>query len=111
MNIHEALALLTQELDSETVGDLIGQFFADTPVQIAALRDAHACGDLATLARAAHSVAGSSSTFGLQALRSAALALEESAETGQTAAMPAQIAAVSAAYDQAVPALQRIIQQ
>ncbi len=111
MNIHEALALLTQELDSETVGDLIGQFFADTPAQIANLRDAHARGDLVTLARAAHSIVGSSSTFGLQDLRSAALALEESAEAGNTAALSAQVAAVAAAYDQAVPALQRIIQQ
>lgn len=111
MNIQQALALLTQELDSETVGDLIGQFFADTPAQIAALRDAHAQGDLATMARAAHSIAGSSSTFGLQDLRSAALALEEIAEAGRTAAIAAQITAVATAYDQAVPALQHIIQQ
>ncbi len=111
MNIHEALALLTQELDSETVGDLIGQFFADTPAQIATLRDAHARGDLATVARAAHSIAGSSSTFGLQDLRSAALALEESAEADNTALITTQIAAVAAAYDQAVPTLQRIIQR
>lgn len=111
MNVHEALALLTEELDSETVGDLIGQFCTDTPKQIAALRSALTQNDLQTLARTAHSVAGSSSTFGLQELRGAALLVEESAQAGQTAQLAEQIEAVAAAYERAVPPLQKIIQR
>lgn len=111
MNIHEAIAQLTQDFDSKTVGDLIAQFFTDTPARIATLGEAQARGDLATLARAAHSIVGSSSAFGLEELRSAARTLEESAEAGNTAVFSAQIAAVKEAYDQAVPALQRILQQ
>lgn len=111
MNVHEAIAQLTEELDSETVGDLIGQFFTDTPKQIANLRESLGRNDLKSLARSAHSVAGSSSTFGLQELRSAALLVEESALNGQTAQLPSQIEAMSAAYDRAVPQLQKIIQQ
>lgn len=111
MNVHEAIAQLTEELYSETVGDLIGQFCADTPKQIATLRETLAQNDLKALARTAHSVAGSSSTFGLHELRSAALALEEAALTGQTTQLASQIEATSAAYERAVLHLQRIIQQ
>ena len=111
MNIQEAIALLTNELDSQTVGDLIAQFFADTPSQIAAIRDAQGRGDLVTLGRAAHSVAGSSSTFGLQELRSVAQQLEAAAEAGNAAIIPGHIEALNAAYDRAALELQRIIQQ
>lgn len=111
MNVHEALALLTEELDSETVGHLIGQFCSNTPKQIATLREALAQGDLEALARTAHSVADSSSTFGLQELRAVALLVEETAQAGQTTQLPSQIGAMSAAYDQAVSHLQKIIQR
>lgn len=111
MNIDEAIALLTNELDAQTVRELIAQFFADTPAQIAALREALGCGDVVTLGRTAHSIAGSSSTFGLQELRSAALVVEESAKAGRTDAVPGQIEVIQDAYDRAARELQRIIQQ
>jgi len=111
MNLREAIAFLTAELDPETVTNLIIQFLADTPVQITAARAALGSGDLATLGRTAHSVAGSSSTFGLEELRQAAVSLETAAKAGETTNLPAQVAAVAAAFEATLPDLQRLTQQ
>jgi HPt (histidine-containing phosphotransfer) domain-containing protein len=97
----EAIALLMQELDAETVGDLIEQFLADTPAQIVTMRQAFESQDMSTLGRAAHSVAGSSSTFGLEDLRAAVLALEDAAEAGESEKIPASLEAVGATYEAA----------
>ena len=105
MNIHEAIALLEEELDAQTVVELIEQFLADTPVQIDALRSAAKSDDHSVVGRTAHSVAGSGSTFGLQELRMAALALEENALAGECEKVPQAIATVAAAYRSSIPAL------
>jgi HPt (histidine-containing phosphotransfer) domain-containing protein len=95
------------ELDSDIVAELIEQFLADTPGQISALREAAKTSDLPTLARLAHSVAGSSGTFGLQELRTQCLALEEFALARETAKIAPAIEAVCALFEAAVPTLRR----
>jgi len=110
MNIQEAIALLTKDLDAETVHVLLDLFFQDTPAQISGMREALAQGDLQTLGRLAHSIAGSSSTFGLRELRTMTLHLEETAQSGDVSTIPAQIDAVALVYEQVVPELQRVIQ-
>jgi HPt (histidine-containing phosphotransfer) domain-containing protein len=106
MNIPEAIAQLTAELDADTVAELINQFLSDTPQQIATLRETAAAGDFKTLGRTAHSIAGSSSTFGLDDLRADARVLEDAALAGDTAAIPAKIDALAATFAAAVPQLQ-----
>jgi HPt (histidine-containing phosphotransfer) domain-containing protein len=108
MNPKDALALLMEELDAETVGELIDQYLADTPVQIATMRAAAQSGDLATFGRTAHSVAGSSATFGLGELRATCLALEEAALAGAVDQFAAGIESVARGYEEAVPVLRRI---
>lgn len=111
MNIEEAIALLTKDLDAETVSTLLDLFLTDTPEQITGMREALVQGDLPTLGRLAHSIAGSSSTFGLRELRAMALHLEETALAGDVPSLSIQIEALATAYEQAVPELKRIIQQ
>jgi HPt (histidine-containing phosphotransfer) domain-containing protein len=106
MNIPEAIAQLTAELDPDTVAELINQYLSDTPQQIATLRAAAAAGDLKTLGRTAHSIAGSSSTFGLEHLRAAARTLEDAALAGDTSAIAARIDALAQTFAAAVPELQ-----
>jgi HPt (histidine-containing phosphotransfer) domain-containing protein len=111
MNTDQAIAKLTEELDAETVADLIEQFLSDTPAQIAVLREAAGRADLALLGRTAHSLAGSSGTFGLQTMREAALALEEAALAGERARIPEQIEALANASAIAMPEIKRAIQR
>ena len=68
-------------------------------------------GDLPTLGRLAHSIAGSSSTFGLRDLRAMALHIEETALAGNASDIPAEINVLAEAYEQVVPELRRAVQQ
>jgi HPt (histidine-containing phosphotransfer) domain-containing protein len=61
----------------EFLREIAGIFLEDTPQRIAELEQSLAAGDLATFARAAHSIKGSSSNLGAVALRAAAEALEQ----------------------------------
>lgn len=108
MNPDKAIAMLVEELDAETVNELIEQFLVDTPAQIAELRNAARNGDTPTVRRMAHSIAGSSSTFGLEDLRAACVDLEATALTGEAAKIPAGIEAVVGAFDAALPILHRV---
>ncbi|HEY3898860.1 MAG TPA: Hpt domain-containing protein [Chthoniobacter sp.] len=107
MTPNSALALLLAELDADTVRELIAQYLGDTPAQIAVLREAAGQGDLQTLGRTAHSIAGSSATFGLEELRAICLALEEAALAGATAQIATGIEAVATAYAAAIPVLKQ----
>jgi len=109
MTTDEAIAKLTEELDAETVAELIQQFLRDAPAQLAAIREAAGRGDLTTLARTAHSLAGSSGTFGLEAARAAAFALEEAALSGEQAGIPERIDILADACAAAIPELKRAV--
>jgi HPt (histidine-containing phosphotransfer) domain-containing protein len=109
-DLNEAIVLLVEELDRETVRELIAQFLNETPVQIEAMDVALGRHDFASLGRFAHSVAGSSSTFGLQEVRSAALLVEEAAFKSDPAQVSARILDLSATYYRVVPDLQKAME-
>jgi HPt (histidine-containing phosphotransfer) domain-containing protein len=78
--------------DAEFLAELVDEFVADAPRQIASLRAAATSGDGVVARRAAHTLKGTSRTFGAEAL--AALCQE-----AETAAASEQFAVVVAAID------------
>jgi len=62
--------------------ELIGIFLEDTPLRFAEMDEALRAGDASKLARAAHSIKGSSSNVGALTLRTEAEALEQKSHHG-----------------------------
>lgn len=78
--------------DAEFLAELVDEFVADAPTQIASLRAAASTGDAVVARRAAHTLKGTSRTFGAAAL--AALC-----QDAETAAASDDLAVVAAAVD------------
>jgi CheY-like chemotaxis protein len=76
------LADLGKDFGPEAVAELLQAFLTDTPARLAELRTLAAGGDMAAFARAAHSLAGSSSIFGLGEFQAQALQLEAQVQAG-----------------------------
>jgi HPt (histidine-containing phosphotransfer) domain-containing protein len=68
--------------DTEFLAELIGTFFEDAPVQIAAMQGALAAGRPQDLRRAAHSMKSNSASFGATTLSQMCKELEEMGKVG-----------------------------
>ena len=84
-------AALLQRLmgDEELVTTVLNGFVGDMPVQIRALRDSLAAGNLPEARRLAHSIKGAAASVGAEVLRVAALATEQATKIGDLAAAQA----------------------
>lgn len=114
---HDADAAATLALDAalarleETVGDrefvaeLIGDFLAALPAQLAALREACAEGDLQQLHRGAHTLKSNAATFGAEDFALACRELERVAGAGEGAELQQAVARVEAAAARSTPGL------
>jgi HPt (histidine-containing phosphotransfer) domain-containing protein len=114
---HDADAAATLALDAalarleETVGDrefvaeLIGDFLAALPAQLAALREAGADGDLEQLHRGAHTLKSNAATFGAEDFALACRELERVAGAGEAAELQEAVARVEAAAARSAPRL------
>jgi HPt (histidine-containing phosphotransfer) domain-containing protein len=103
--IEAALAALEETVgDREFVAELIGDFLAGLPAQLAALHVACADGDGEQERRIAHTLKSNAATFGAEALAGACRELEHLPSTGG-AGTHALIARVEEAAAAAVPAL------
>jgi HPt (histidine-containing phosphotransfer) domain-containing protein len=101
-----ALAILEETVgDREFVAELIGDFLAGLPAQLAALHAACAEGDREGQSRIAHTLKSNAATFGADALAGACRELEHLPSTGGADAH-ALIARVEEAAARAVSALQ-----
>jgi CheY-like chemotaxis protein len=78
----QQVALARVKGDRELLQDIIGLFFAETPALMAALQESIACHDVQAIARAAHSLKGTVSSFGAPAARDAAFRLEMMGRSG-----------------------------
>lgn len=76
---------LADEIGADGVAELLESFLADTPNRLDELERFLAESDQTSLKRAAHSVKGSSSIFGLNSIESVANRLEHSFATGEIA--------------------------
>ncbi len=94
--------------DPAIVAELIEMFLADTPLQLAEMRQALLDGDAAIVQRAAHTLKSSSASLGAQALASLCGALELLARDGQLDRAGEHLVQIEAAFAQVEAALQDI---
>ena len=73
--------------DPEFVAELVGDFLADAPTQLEALRVSAASADAVAARRAAHTLKGNSRTFGAGRLASLCQEAEAAAGAGDLAAV------------------------
>ena len=98
--------MLHDEFGRESSAELIGAFLNDTPLRIADLHQLAAGNDRNALARTAHSLAGSSGIFGLQAMREQARAIERHVDAGEVANISNDIAALESEFTNVRPTLE-----
>jgi HPt (histidine-containing phosphotransfer) domain-containing protein len=77
-----ALDRLRESVGDEFVGELVGRFLDDAPVQLTALRGAVESGDAETARRAAHTLKSNGATFGADRFSETCRLLEERARAG-----------------------------
>jgi HPt (histidine-containing phosphotransfer) domain-containing protein len=101
-----ALAQLEETVgDREFVAELIGDFLAALPTQLAALREACAEGDLEQLHRGAHTLKSNAATFGAEEFARACRELEQAARARELAEVQEAVARVEAAAARSAPGL------
>jgi len=104
--VDAALAQLEETVgDREFVAELIDDFLAELPAQLAALRAACSEGNAEPLHRIAHTLKSNAATFGAEGLASACLELEQSARAGEPADAGELVAHVEAEAARAAPGL------
>ena len=106
--IEASVLELARELGAEATNELLTSFLNDTPGALADLSSLARAGVPETYARAAHSLAGSCSIFGLTELRHLALELEDCAGGPDPAAGEALITRLNQGYQTCRPVLERL---
>jgi HPt (histidine-containing phosphotransfer) domain-containing protein len=91
--------------DREFLGELVGTYLADSPVQFTALRAAVAMGDAAAARRAAHSLKSTSASMGARRLSAMCREIEAACAAEQLAGLGAAIDEAAAEYASVEPAL------
>ena len=91
--------------DVEFLGELIGDFFDDSPQQLATARQALEANDAEALRRAAHSLKSTSNNLGARPLAALCRDLEALGREGQMDRAPEILAAIDAEYARAHAAL------
>jgi HPt (histidine-containing phosphotransfer) domain-containing protein len=74
------LEQLCNELDRDSVAEMVGDFLAEFPDRLADIHRLHEAGKWSELERAAHSLKGLTALFGFGQLSAHFLAIEDSAE-------------------------------
>ena len=77
--------------DREFLAELVDEFLQDAPAQLESLRESATSGDATTAMRAAHTLKGTSRTFGAGALASLCAEAEAAAGAGDLDAVLARI--------------------
>jgi HPt (histidine-containing phosphotransfer) domain-containing protein len=72
--------------DRDALEEIADAFLEEAPLRLAELRDGLSSGDLALVARAAHTLKANAATFGARELESRSRVLEEAARAGSPAA-------------------------
>jgi len=84
--------------DQEFVAELVDDFLADAPALLEALRSAAASDDASTAGRAAHTLKGTSRTFGAHELASMCQEAEAAATAGDVASVAARLDGIDAEW-------------
>jgi len=107
-SIEASVTELQRELGPEAAIELLASFLNDTPVALAELTTLAKAGVRETFARAAHSLAGSCSIFGLDDMRHLALELEEHAAASENHQCDPLIARLNERYLAVRPILEHL---
>jgi HPt (histidine-containing phosphotransfer) domain-containing protein len=107
----EACKGLAEEIGADGVAELLHSYLADTPARLDEMEPMLASGDQASLKRAAHSVKGSSSIFGLAAMERASQRLEHSFAAGESARQAELLAVMRAGFDLARPHVEALARE
>lgn len=105
-----ALNNLLAMLDGDTafLGEMIDEYFNDTPKLLATMRQALTAQDAASLRRSAHTLKSNSANFGALTLSAQCKELEELGRIGALDTAPGLVAQIEAEYDKVKPALQAL---
>ncbi len=103
--VEASLAMLQEDLGGEALRELLASFLRETPDRLVELRRLAGGPDREPFARAAHSLAGSCSIFGLGGMREQGLRLEEAARAGAREAFPGLIADLEKRFQDLRPQL------
>ena len=107
-SIAASVAELQHEFGPEAAAELLTSFLKDTPNSLAQLVALAKSADRVTFARAAHSLAGSCSIFGMQDMREMALKLEDLAKTSDPKSGAPLVAELHRSFQAARPELERL---
>lgn len=102
---------LERRLGRELAVRYTASLISEIPRRIEQAHQALAEGDIGRLERVAHSLKGMAANLGVSAARTAALAVEEAARSGDPSNVPALVAAMAAAMSQVVAALEEGVAQ
>jgi HPt (histidine-containing phosphotransfer) domain-containing protein len=92
--------------DPAFLGELVDEFLADAPAQLAAMRAAADAGDAERLVRPAHTLKGTSANLGAAELAAVCRTLEEQAKSGSVAGAGELIGQVQLALERAAAELE-----
>ena len=106
----DALRELSPDSASEFLRELIEIYLLDTPLRLTELEEALNKKDLPSLARAAHTIKGSSSNFGATKLTTLSHEIEMQGKTGNISDSAASYAKLQAEYALVSEALTKIAQ-
>jgi two-component system, sensor histidine kinase and response regulator len=102
-------ALVQVDGDEELLGELAKMFLDELPIQLAALRDAVACGDSKALERTAHALKGAVGNFAARRSFDRARDLEMMGRAGDLAHAREGLAALEESLQRLEPALARLV--
>lgn len=97
------------EFGTEATVELLQSFLVDTPKRLAELEALAGGSDREALARTAHSLAGSSSIFGLEAMREECLQLEAKVRESQGGAFDGPVQSIQRTFTAFRPLLERYV--
>jgi HPt (histidine-containing phosphotransfer) domain-containing protein len=105
----ENLRSLNPGDQDEFLREIVGIFLEDTPQRLAELDQCLAQGDASRFSRAAHSIKGSSSNLGANALRDLAGQLEHRSQKEGLADVGALLASLKVEFDRAKVELDKLL--
>lgn len=100
---------MVREMFGIDFAELAALYRNDSPPRIAALRDAHAAGDQALLARVSHALSGSSASIGATALSLLCRELENAAKAGALGDFAARLERIEAEYRRVSAKIQSLL--
>jgi CheY-like chemotaxis protein/HPt (histidine-containing phosphotransfer) domain-containing protein len=95
--------------DPEFLAEVVEAFLADSPPRLRTIHDSLGGGDAETLARAAHSLKGSSGNFGALRMQRICADIERLSRAGQTEALPPLIERLESEYARVAARLTQLV--